>query len=366
MRIVSLQIKNLRAVSDLRLMPGREINWIVGRNGAGKTSLLEAIFILARGKSFRSLRHGPLIHNMAKELRILSSVESHGVSRVFEFVSVSGRSRLFDDKSIVRRVRDIGAKLHVRIVTENSQRLLEGNPDVRRMFLDWNLFHVEHLYADLLGDFRRVLAQRNAWLKCGGAGFPVWDAEYVSLSEQITALRRAFVTRLDAEIGSLDVAALEIRKLNIGLNKGWPDGRALADVLTESLPSDTRRGFTRYGPGRGDLEIQFGDLPGIGSRGQSKLAAILLQLGAQKVLETRRDASCIWLLDDLQSELDSKRFDVVCRLFSETSQQIFITSLENPKRKSRPLPVKDAQTFHVEHGSLIGHSTLCSRDMVSA
>lgn len=356
MRIVSLHIRNLRAISESFLEPGHDINWIVGLNGAGKTSLLEAIFIMARGRSFRSSRHGPLIRKIASELRISCRLHSHGVNRVLDFVSAGGRSRLCNNNNVIRRGRDLGKQIQVRIVTENSQRLLEGQPDVRRLFLDWNLFHVEQSYADLLANFRRVLSQRNAWLRCGASGPPVWDEEYISLADKITEFRRLFVDRLQVELDSVDTAALRVPRLHLALRQGWPEDADLKNVLAASFLTDTRRGFTRFGPARGDLLAQFDGIPGVGSRGQSKIAVILLQLGAQKVLESHSDASCIWLLDDLRAELDSERYSAIWRLFVETQRQIFVTSLEDPGLSGRPLFAESVKMFHVEHGSLVDAS----------
>ena len=353
MRIVSLKVRNLRAISEVCLVPGHDVNWIVGLNGSGKTSLLEAIFIIARGKSFRSTRHGPLIRNMASEMRISCGLQSHGLHHLLEFSTAGGRSKLRDNNNAIRRRRDLGKMIHVRIVTENSQKLLEGRPDVRRLFLDWNLFHVEQSYADVIVSFRRVLAQRNAWLRGGASGAPVWDDEYVFLAKKITEARKRFVDRLQVELDSIDTSALRLSRLQLVLRRGWPEDIDLMKVLAASLRSDARRGFTRFGPARGDILAQFNGAPGIGSRGQSKIATILLQLGAHKVLEARSEASCIWLLDDLRSELDSERFGAVWRLFVETNRQIFVTSLDNPGKSSCPLSAETVKMFHVEHGTLV-------------
>jgi len=353
MRIASLQIRNLRAISEVYLEPGHDVNLIVGPNGSGKTSMLEAIFIVARGRSFRSTRHGPLIRNMESEMRISCRLRSHGLDHFLEFASAGRRSRLFDNNTVIGRRRDLGKKIHVRLVTENSQKLLEGQPNVRRLFLDWNLFHVEHGFADVIANFRRVLAQRNAWLRGGAGGRPVWDDEYVFFAEKITESRKLFVERLQIELDSIDTSALRVSGLQLVLRRGWPEDNDLLNVLAASLRSDTRRGFTRFGPARADISAQFDGVPGIGSRGQSKIAAILLQLGAHRVFEARSEASCIWLLDDLRSELDSERFSAIWHLFVETKRQIFVTSLEDPGKISWPLSEESVKMFHVEHGSLV-------------
>lgn len=355
MRISLLEINNLRVIRKLRIEPVAGVNWIVGGNGAGKTSLLEAIFLLARGRSFRSSRHGNLLRDGETGLSVKGTIIGDGKRGTIEMVaSTGGRKRLLENGAPVRRVLDLKERIQVRILTENSQILLEGEPAIRRMFLDWNLFHVEHRYTDLYSSFRRVLGQRNAWLRSGALGSPVWDAEYIALSEKITSFRRRYVDLLSAEISSLNSRVPSQFKLEISLLAGWPEKQSCADAIKDGFLEDQRRGFTKYGPAKADLRVSVSGNARVGSRGQSKVAACLLQYAAQKVLEKREaHRSCIWLLDDLRAELDVLATENLWDLFLETQQQIFLTGRGRNSVLSAVGDGNRIPVFHVEHGDLV-------------
>lgn len=351
MNIASLEVRNLRVIREARIEPVAHINLIEGGNGAGKTSLLEAIFLLARGRTFRSSRYGSLVTAEARELSLKGQIVNGDDCGVVELVFGAGsRKRLLENGNLVPRMRDLRDRIQVRVVVENSQRLLEGEPAMRRLFLDWNLFHVEQHYARLRSTFRRILGQRNAWLRGGAPGSRVWDDAYIEVSEKITSLRERYVRELSNELQRLHRQQPEFPLLQTKLDQGWPPEKTLADALCSSFSQDIVRGYTRFGPARADLCVNVSGSTGIGSRGRAKVFVCLLQLAAQRIEHIRSQRNCVWLVDDLGAELDSRATFGMLDAFVGTGEQIFLTARERTEAMLSLGNREQCRVFHVEHG----------------
>lgn len=341
MRLENLRVRRLRAISHAELELSEGVNWIVGGNGAGKTTLLEAVFLLARGKSFRGSRYGSLIQEGRRDAHVDSDVVL-GNRRRRVGVTKSPEGTLWWENGVRRTgLQDVGNQVHVRVIGENAQRLVEGDPELRRWFLDWNMFHVEPGYRELFSRFRRVLAQRNAWLRAGGKGRPVWDDSYVAAAEAVTGARRAFVVSMNDAIREVGPVCGLAGDLVVGFKRGWSEGQPLATHLEETRQGDVERGYTWYGPGRADLDIRLDGRHSLCSRGQNKIIVAVLQLASQRVLALQ-GVECVWLLDDLVAELAPENMSSIWGAIAGTNAQILSTALRAP-----PF---DGAMFHVERG----------------
>lgn len=353
MRIKELVIKNLRAISDLRVEPGADVNFIIGANGAGKTTFLEGIFLLSRGRSFRGSRYGPLCKIGSNSARIAGRVETNGVRHGLQLDLFGTKKRLQEDGRRIRRVRDLSNWIQVRMVTENPQKFLEDQPEARRLFMDWNLFHVEHGYAEKLADFNRVSLQRNAWLKSGAKGRPVWDDQFIDLAKYVTETRRKFAEWLSAEFLRLQTDYPDLPSIEVSFYRGWKHGAEIGDIMARSLHVDAQRGYTSCGPARADLRLKINGLTGLPSRGQTKIAVFCLQFAAQRIFDTRKIAPCIWLLDDIRSELDVVSYCQVMEVLINMPYQIFMTSLQDSTDVHKAMKNWRCKMFHVERGVLL-------------
>jgi DNA replication and repair protein RecF len=350
----SIEVKNFRIIEQLKLEPEKRFNWIIGPNGAGKTSLLEAICYLARGKSFRSSRHGNIQRRDSDSLRVKGVVYDHGARTFVEITVGSQRKKLSVNGAQIRRIGDLREKLHVRVLSENSQRLLEDEPALRRLFVDWNLFHVEQHYPRSYASFRRALKQRNIWLRSGGKGRNVWDEQLVEYADAVATSRQQFAVRLDDELRNLQLHHPFFPSISVNMNRGWPCDIGLREALASTITRDIHRGYTGMGPSRAEIEFAVGGQTGLGSRGQTKVAVVMLQIAAQRVCEQLTQNSCIWLLDDLKAELDSLAFEGVWRVFAESNYQVFATGREIVDAKCLiGNSGEDLQVFHVEQGKLM-------------
>ncbi|MCU0832846.1 MAG: DNA replication and repair protein RecF [Chromatiaceae bacterium] len=344
MRLENLKAQRLRAISEAELSLSPGVNWIVGGNAAGKTTLLEAVFLLGRGKSFRGARYGGLVQHGHEEAWIEADVV-HGLRRRRIGVKKSREGTVWWENGVRRcGVDDLGVRVHVRMIGENAQRLVEGDPGLRRWFVDWNLFHVEPGYGELLSDFRRALGQRNAWLQEGGRGRPVWDAPYVAAAEALSRARRSFVEALAGAIGNLPSQCGLGAVLVADLSQGWPCGESLAARLEQALPSDVARGYTWYGPARADLSVRLEGRRALGSRGENKMTVAVLQLAAQRIW-AEKGIECVWLIDDLASELSREGTAALWDSITRSGSQVLATALEPP--------AFPGAVFHVKRGRVL-------------
>ncbi len=267
MHLETLEVNALRNISRLLLRPDRRINWITGGNGAGKTTLLEAIYLLARGRSFRGSKHGSMVQEGQREARIAGRFgsEKGGSIRIDFGKRQSASLDATNAKGVIWTIGEGGARAQVRVVGENAQKLIESGPEIRRLFMDWNLFHVEQSYGPALKRFKRIQQQRNAWLKAGGAGCPVWDEPYLACSREITTKRFLYVDLLQRRLSDA-YSELNggIAPVSIRLDRGWPPHAHLSDLLRSHYRKDVDRGFTYYGPSRADLLIRGIGVGGVG------------------------------------------------------------------------------------------------------
>lgn len=347
----ALRVESLRNLVRLSFETAASIVVLTGANGAGKTTLLEAVYLLLRGRTFRGRKAGPLVSHGAERLRILGQIETDSGEwgRLELERDGSGTSRMVDPPSWLDSGEQ-GFPIRLKLVGENAQLLLEGDPDLRRRFIDWNVFHVEPRFARLHSELRRVLAQRNAGIRSRGSDYRLWDAPFLSASTALDASRQAFVKEWDAEFAALCADFPFADGCEIGYTRGWPDDISLADALARSRPQERERGFTLIGPSRADFQILRDGHRQAFSRGQTKVLVTLLQLAAEQVHLKVGRSPAIFLLDDFETELDDAMVSRLWQTLCRTRSQIVCTRV-GPRTHAGPLTEhRTTAVFHVEHG----------------
>ncbi|UHD18846.1 DNA replication/repair protein RecF [Thiocapsa bogorovii] len=351
LRLGVTNLRNLRSVDlDLRKESHRIL--LTGANGAGKTTFLEAVYLLSRGRSFRGRKAGSLTTD--GETRTL-------IEGVFREADSSGESTLVFERSrrgSLRRYNGVAmgslppsdSPLRVKLVGENPQALLEGEPMLRRGLLDWNVFHVEHRLGRLRADLRRVLAQRNAALRHAGSGVSIWDPTFVQLSARITEKREAFVDLWRTQFRSLANHFSFLDDFELVFERGWPRDSDLTEILEQGRSADIQRGQTLAGAHRADIGISRDRAPPRLSRGQAKVAVCLLQLAAERVHRGKGLAPSLWLLDDIDAELDTATGDRLWRLFEEAEGQRMVARLGYHPTEIKDGSIHQDTMFHVEQG----------------
>lgn len=355
-QIRRLRLRDVRRFKEQELQPAPGFNLIVGDNGSGKSSLLEAMHLMAHGRSFRGRVRDGLIRQGEAALEVyLEWQQAAGQHRAgLRHTGSKWEARL--DGANVNHLGELCAALAVVSFEPGSHILIHGSSEARRRYLDWGLFHVEQDFLPQWRRYARALKQRNALLRFPRADsqLDAWEHELAQSGEQLSAYRDAYVGRLQPHLDRV-VAALfpTAGSVVLSLQPGWKAQElALVDALLLSRERDQGQGHTTIGPHRADLRLEFGHLPGRESlsRGQAKLAALSLLIAQAAHLAEHDGVWPVLQLDDLASELDRHHQQRVLQYLHGCGAQVFVTGTEPPAGLS-DLGI-DVTMFHVEHGVL--------------
>lgn len=356
MHVIRLTASGLRRFDSASIDPAPGLNLITGDNGAGKTSLLEALHLMAYGRSFRGRVRDGLVRTGAEAVEVFvewrEGAEARHRRAGLRHTGQTWVGRL--DGQNVSQLGELCAALAVVSFEPGSHALVTGGGEPRRRFVDWGLFHVEPGFLPLWRRYARALKQRNALLKSGAGGpqLDAWDHELVEAGEPMTRHRQHYLeqlqTRLLAVAGDL-VPALGAS--SIEFQPGWRSSElSLADALLLARDRDRGVGYTTVGPHRADWRIDYAGHPHRESlsRGQAKLSALSALLAQAEDYAQRRGEWPIVALDDLASELDRNHQRRVLQRLVGSGAQVFVTGTESPSALTE---LEVAPTwFHVEHG----------------
>jgi DNA replication and repair protein RecF len=350
----SLHIEHFRCIPscDLELSPG--INCLVGDNTAGKTSVLEAIYILGRGQSFRQNALGATIqeNHPAAILRTRFRDDQGRQHRIGGHIKRSGHEFKFDDQTKTRRF-DLIKGLPLQHIDPNIHRLLEQGPKYRRHFLDWGVFHVEQSFFPAWRRYRRALKQRNHALRSNQSRqqITIWDEELVQQGELIDACRRRYLEQVKALLPEQTRRLVGDDDLTLAYSPGWRSDTGLGHALARSLDRDLRSGFTQEGPHRADIRISIASFNARDwvSRGQQKLLTAALVLTQTVILQKQRGIEPILLLDDMAAELGDSFRSVLAKEIKQLGIQCFLSFLG---REQISEALHNTAMFHVEQGRI--------------
>ncbi len=355
MHISELRIQNFRCFTKCDIEPGSGINLIVGDNASGKSSLLEAIFYLGRGRSFRRTPSSRVVRTGTKSFAISGTIKSEtrrplriGVERD------AGTQRFKVGTQENAAVLDLVSALPLQIIDPNLHRLLEDGPDYRRRYMDWGVFHVEQNFYPAWRRYRRALRQRNSALRNGQPKTSViaWNAELVQSALKVDACRRGYIESLSAVMPSMMGKVLGDGEVVLDYQPGWPKDQELGEALARGLEGDQRSGFTRVGPHRADLRVQVDTLiaKDWASRGQQKVITAILLLAQAALLDSRRGIKPLLLIDDLAAELGASYRESLISAVQQLKGQCFLSFLD---QTLAPQGINDVAMFHVEHGCVV-------------
>ena len=356
MHVIRLTASGLRRFDSASIDPAPGLNLITGDNGAGKTSLLEALHLMAYGRSFRGRVRDGLVRTGAEAVEVFvewrEGAEARHRRAGLRHTGQTWVGRL--DGQNVSQLGELCVALAVVSFEPGSHALVTGGGEPRRRFVDWGLFHVEPGFLPLWRRYARALKQRNALLKSGAGGpqLDAWDHELAEAGEPMTRHRQHYLeqlqTRLLAVAGDL-VPALGAS--SIEFQPGWRSSElSLADALLLARDRDRGVGYTTVGPHRADWRIDYAGHPHRESlsRGQAKLSALSALLAQAEDYAQRRGEWPIVALDDLASELDRNHQRRVLQRLVGSGAQVFVTGTESPSALTE---LEVAPTwFHVEHG----------------
>ncbi|WP_444943235.1 DNA replication/repair protein RecF [Microbulbifer sp. ZKSA006] len=360
MALTRLLLSNFRNIhaADLQLGPG--VNVFCGANGSGKTSLLEAVHMLATGRSFRSRQHKSVIQHDTGGLTVFAQLDTGFNLGVERLVDGSGRIRV--NQSPAESSSQLASCLPLQLINSESFSALDGGPGVRRRLLDWTVFHVEPLFSQEWKNYQIALRQRNALLRRGkidDASMGVWEEQLALSGERVNHLRQAQFSQLQAAVARLleELPPSLLSRVDMSYRRGWRKEADLRSALSESRESDVSQGHTRIGPHRADVRFSVAGEPAhnILSRGQQKMLVCAMRTAMAEVVCRQGDMP-VFLVDDLPAELDDSNQHLFAHWVGRCASQVLVTGIEEGTT-SRPWRQLDApwncpQVFHVEHGKI--------------
>jgi DNA replication and repair protein RecF len=357
MRIHRLLIEQFRLFEHLSLELGSRLNVFTGDNGSGKTSILEAIYLLAYGRSFRGGIRDGLIRRGQNRLRIVA-----------ELIDPSGSGRRIGLERGVREwqarvqgqnvagLSELYRELAVVCFEPGSHDLISGSSELRRRFADWGLFHVEPAFLTQWRRYQRALRQRNALLKTGTPDIPglaAWEKELADSGEALTQQREAYLAELAQPLADAAQQFLpELGRLTLRFQRGWASGMDLGEALATSRTRDLLLGHTSIGPHRADWAAGYDALPDTNtfSRGQEKLTALSCVLAQAAAYAERLGHWPVIALDDLASELDRRHLAATMSHLASVPAQLLLTGTQTPDNLTEWS--EPAAAFHVKQGDV--------------
>ncbi len=347
----SIEISDFRCIRSARLELDPHLSVILGRNAAGKTSLLEALFFLGRGRSFRPGPNNALIRRGQPEFLLVGEkIDDERLTRVG--VSYSGsnfRVRIAGQER--QRLADLATWVPAAVIDPEVHELVQGAPEQRRRFLDWGVFHVEQRFADTWRRYQRLLRQRNAALRAGAqnSALAPWTQGLVEAGVAIGAMREAYLASLAPRASALAESLAGVQ-VDLRYAQGWPNARPLEEALEEGLSRDRGAGLTHYGPHRADLALHIEQRSARAqvSRGQQKLLAASLVLAQVALFAETSSERPLLLMDDPAAELDDEAQGRLLAAAIDTPAQRVVTGLRATDLTER----LTHSLFHVEQGQV--------------
>lgn len=344
--------------------PNPNINVLLGANGAGKTSVLEALHLFAYGRSFRSARRKDLVQDSSDRfelaLTLCSDDDVGGRLKAHpqRHVLCGDRDKLQAFMGLERRtsrVNEIIKQCPLLFFGPDSDNLIQSSSDTRRRFIDWLVFHVEPEGALLLQQHRRLLAQRNAALKAqvDSSSLQTWTDALAERINDVNQARSRVLEQLQPWfVNHATYFDDELSKPQLNYWPGYASTHQHPiDALMEAMVRDRKHGFTSVGAHRADVKVTFQqkNKRRVLSRGQAKSATLALIFSAASMLSENHNQTPMILLDDFGAELDHHHQLLLLSLLSDSEWQTVMTATEKPAS----LINKQVAVFHVERGQNI-------------
>lgn len=356
MSVARLITNNFRNIEKTQVNLHPRLNFLVGDNGSGKSSFLEAIFFLAHGKSFRTTKIENLVsHNQS--CFVVSAKDDTdtqiGISKDF----ISNQTEIKINGQRFTKLSELAKNIAVQIITPESFKLFFGGPKERRRFIDLGLFHVEQSFSDEWKDFNRVLKQRNALLRSGNIiGIKYWDEAFCLHSNKVAQLRIKYIDDFRVEFGYWAELLLPniYEDIQIQYSQGWKQNTNIQDILNANRQRELILGYTISGTHKFDVRFILNKQPLENqlSRGQQKLFLLALTFTQAKLIEKVKRVKPILLIDDVGAELDNTSRTALQNAINQLNCQVIITAID--KSAVEPLIPNDhdCNMFHVKHGKI--------------
>lgn len=355
MLLEKLSVRNFRCFAEASLDLDPQLNWIIGKNASGKTSLLEALFFLGHGRSFRSSRPDRMIRLEAEGFEIVARLNNGKQQKVLGVGRKNGATEARYAGESLSSMVEAARLLPVVVLDSGMNNLVGSGPGERRRWLDWGVFHVEQRFLLLWREYQQALRQRNVVLKSGANDrvLAPWTNAVAAAGEELNDLRRIHFEALKPLVVDYVGVALPEIELAMDYRSGWAADETLTESLLRHQERDREQGNTRSGPHRADIQLRVESLPAEErlSRGQQKLLAGALWLAQVARFIESTGQRPLLLVDDLAAELDGDRLARFLDLLARQPAQLVLTAIADAEMVKTGLTT--GKVFHVEHGQLI-------------
>jgi len=342
MRIRELKLTNFRNYAALSMEPDEGLCVLTGDNAAGKTNVLESLFLCALGRSHRTARDTELIRSGQQFGSIRLVLDTRGGTReIAAKLVLNERKRLSIDGAPLARSGELLGCLNVIMFAPEDLSLVKGGPAERRRFLDMEISQLRPSYYYALQQYNAALKQRNALLKdpdaCYAGLLEPWDEQLSRLGALITAERASFLEELSAIAANVHLSLSDRREtLLLAYQPNLPDASpdrlayAMRERLAETMEKDLYRGSTSVGPHRDDIAMMLDgtDVRVYGSQGQQRTVVLSLKLSELEIVKRVRGETPVLLLDDVFSELDRRRQQMLLKTVAGCQTFLTCTHLE--------------------------------------
>jgi len=346
-----ITISHLRNITDVSIQPESGINLILGDNGSGKTSILEAVHLLGLGRSFRTRSLKNAVQFKQAQFQVVAKTAT-SIPVGLQFNLNTGLQIRLNNAPL-KRLSELAIQLPMQMIPANCHQFFEQGPRYRRQLVDWGLFHVEPEFNYQWQSYKKILQQRNSAIRQHKKveEIQLWDAHLSSFGNKITEHRQKQLSHLLTyfkDIFARICPEFSDADFTTKYRTGWAKDRSLAESLKLSLQRDQKLGYTRSGSHAADWSFRINDIDPseLFSRGQQKLFVLALCMAQAKITEKSSRERSLLLLDDISSELDTHHQQLVLDELALLPIQAFITSTDLSLNKYQ------AKVFHVKHGAI--------------
>lgn len=356
MTINRVNIYCFRNIHDCSIEFGKDINFIYGVNASGKTSLLEALFCLARFRSFRINNKQKLISHEATEFSLFTQLNNNisiGISH-----HKNNTAKIHINSQSCESSYELSRKIVLQAITPDNYNLLDCSPENRRKYIDWSVFHVKHELFPFWKRYKKILAQRNKAIKIHlpKQQILIWDEEFSKLTIKFLNERKTVIERINQKL--LTYQQIISLPVQLEFKPGWDQSIDYIEALQYNFERDLKYGYTGDGLHRSDLIIKATEngknylAKEVLSNGNKKLLSILLIIiQLELFIEESKYIKPVLLIDDLFSEVDQTNLEKIISILEKLPIQIFITSISRDNNKY--FEQEKIKMFHVKHGNVI-------------
>lgn len=361
MYLKQIELKNFRNYEEEAVEFHNKVNIITGKNAQGKTNLLESLYIMSLGKSFRTSKDTEMIGFKKEFCRAKSTSVKEGRELEIEItIGNEGKTTKINGMKTAKNI-DLLENVYMVVFSPEDLKIVKDEPEKRRKFIDRELCQLKPIYYRNLGRYKKILQQRNSLLKQQEVKedvIAVWDESLAEYGAKIIQERNRFVEKLNGisrEISKGITNGKEAMEVTYEANAEYKESyeqqkEYFKSLLSRNLKNDIFRRSTSVGPHKDDLKIclEGVDIRHFGSQGQQRTAALSLKLAEIRLIKEETNIAPILLLDDVLSELDAERQNFLINSLEEV--QLFITTTELSEEVKKQLP--KGYTFIVENGKV--------------